>query len=150
WKGEPVYRFDPVKTFGLSRAEFCEPRWIVFLERQAEPAFTLEEIDPEQAVRRLQKDLHRQTPTTSEQECRTIGLLSRRECRKLRYGGNPHTIAGALRSLVQGGLHSAGVVVPCAPNKAVKVEAAFSDPLRRFRSTSLSFNAVSSGRRVVR
>src|SRR5215468_7908165 len=42
WKGEPVLRFDPVKTFGLRRAELCEPRWIIFLERQSEPAFTLE------------------------------------------------------------------------------------------------------------
>src|SRR5262249_14309581 len=66
WKGEPVLRFDPVKTFGLRRAELCEPRWIIFLERQSEPAFTLEEIDPEEAVRRLKKDLHRQAFTTAE------------------------------------------------------------------------------------
>jgi hypothetical protein len=148
WKGEPVFRFDPVKTFGLRRAELCEPRWIIFLERQSEPAFTLEEIEPEEAVRRLQKDLHRETLTTAEREWRTIDLLSRRECRTLRYGGNPHTIAGALRCLVQEGLNRPRVLAFSAPNKPAKVEASLSDPLRRFRSTSLSFDAVLMGRRL--
>jgi len=148
WEGEPVFRFDPVKTFGLRRAELCEPRWIIFLERQSEPAFTLEEIDPEEAVRRLQKDLHRETLTTAEREWRTIDLLSRRECRTLRYGGNPHTIAGALRCLVQEGLNRPRVLASSAPNKPAKVEASLSDPLRRFRSTSLSFDAVLMGRRL--
>jgi hypothetical protein len=148
WKGEPVFRFDPVKTFRLRRAELCEPRWIIFLERQSEPAFTLEEIDPEEAVRRLQKDLLRETLTTAEREWRTIDLLSRRECRTLRYGGNPHTIAGALRCLVQEGLNPPRLLASFASNKPVKVEASSSDPLRRFRSTSLSFDAVLMGRRI--
>src|SRR5262245_6039959 len=148
WEGEPLFRFDPVKTFGLRRAELCEPRWIIFLERQSEPAFTLEEIDPEEAVQRLQKDLHRETLTTAEREWRTIDLLSRRECRTLRYGGNPHTIAGALRCLVQEGLNRPRVLAYSAPNKHAKVEASLSDPLRRFRSTSLSFDAVLMGRRL--
>jgi hypothetical protein len=148
WKGEPVFRFDPVKTFGLRRAELCEPRWIIFLERQSEPAFTLEEIDPEEAVRRLKKDLHRQALTTAEREWRTIDLLSRKECRMLRYGGDPHTVAGALRCLIEGGLNHPGVLASSVPDKPVEVEASFSDPLRRFRSTSLSFDAVLMGRSV--
>ena len=148
WKGEPVLRFDPVKTFGLRRAELCEPRWIIFLERQSEPAFTLEEIDPEEAVRRLKKDLHRQAFTTAEREWRAIDLLSRKECRTLRYGGDPHTVAGALRCLIEGGLNPPGVLASSVPDKLMKIETPLSDPLRRFRSTSLSFDAVLMRRRV--
>src|SRR5262245_24191128 len=149
WKGKPVFRFDPVKILGLRRAEHCEPRWIIFLERQSEPAFRLEEIDPGEAVQRLQKDLHRQTLVTSEREWRTVDLLSRRECRTLRYGGDPHTIAGALRCLIEGGLNRTNEFASSVLNKPVKVEASSSsDPLRRFRSTSLSFDAVLMGRRV--
>jgi len=148
WKGEPVFPFDPVKTFGIGRAECSEPSWIVFLERQSEPGFALEEIDAEEAARRLQKDLHRQTHTATARELRTIDLLSRGQCRMLRYGGNPHTIAGALRCLVQEGLPRSTVPASFAPRQSVKVEASSSDPLRRFRSTSLSFDAALMGRRI--
>src|SRR5215468_4353287 len=115
WKGEPVFRFDPVETFGVRRAECCEPSWIVFLERQSDPGFALEEIDPEEAARRLRKGLLRDTHTATARELQTIDLLSRGRCRMLRYGGNPHTVAGALRCLVQGGLPRSTVPASFAP-----------------------------------
>ena len=148
WKGEPVFRFDPVEAFGLSRVKCCEPNWIVFLERQSEPAFSLDEIDPEETARRLRKDLHRQTLETAERQQRTIDTLSERGGRRLRYGGNPHTIAGALRCLIEGGWNPNKVVASSLPSKPVCAEAPPCDPLRRFRATSLSFDVALMGKSI--
>src|SRR4029077_1304696 len=65
-KGEQVLRFDPVEVFGITRVPCCEPRWMLFLERESAPVFSLNEIELEEAAERLRKDLHRETPETSE------------------------------------------------------------------------------------
>jgi hypothetical protein len=97
WKGEPAFRFDPVQLLGVTRAESCEPSWIVFLERQPDSTFQLEEVAPEEAATLLQKDLHQEMPEASERQLLTIRALSQRHCCRLRYGGDPHAVARALR-----------------------------------------------------
>src|SRR5207344_890893 len=73
--GEPAYRFDPAEVFGIRRVPNCEPRWIVFLERQSESAFSLCQISPDEAAHRLRKDLHQETTVAAEHQRRTIDSL---------------------------------------------------------------------------
>lgn len=143
-KGEKVFRFDPIQLFNLSHVQCCEPRWVVFLERQPEPLFSLTELVPDEAARRLEKDLHRETPETQEQQRHTIDALAGRACYRLRYGGNPHTIAGVLRCLVAEGWKTRKVISPI--KWRAPVEAPYQDPLRRFRATPLGSEVLLTGR----
>src|SRR5262249_59784769 len=96
-----VFRFDPVEVFGITRAQCCEPRWILFLERESAPVFSLDEIELEEAAERLQKDLHRETPETAERQRQAIETLLTQGCRTLPYGGAPHKSAAAVLFLVK-------------------------------------------------
>ena len=147
-KGEPVFRFDPGQLFGVTQVQSCEPRWVVFLERQSRPSFSLSAIFPEEAARRLQQDLHQESSETAERQQRTINALSGRECCSLRYGGNPQTIAGALRHLIAGQLKPIKTFLPPQTEATVRTHALPSDPLRRFRATSLRSNVSIMGRTI--
>ena len=46
WNGDSVLRFDPVQVLGVARVPSCEPRCVVFLEREDGPAFALEGMPP--------------------------------------------------------------------------------------------------------
>src|SRR5207247_8492882 len=83
------------------RVQCCEPRWILFLERESASVFLLDDIELEVAAERLQNDLHRETPETAERQQRAIETLLTRGCRTLRYGGDPHKDADAQPCLVQ-------------------------------------------------
>jgi len=147
-KGEPVFRFDPVQAFGVSHVQCCEPRWILFLERQSEPVFSLDEMDLEEAAERLQKDLHREVPATAERQRQTIDTLLARGCRTLRYGGDPHKVADALRCLIEGGWNPANTVASSLPNVSMRGETPAYDPLRRFRVTSLTLDVLTMGKSI--
>jgi hypothetical protein len=148
WNEDSAVRFDPVECLGLSRVQSCEPRWLVFLERQPEAAFSLQVIPSQEAACRLQRGLHQQSPETAARQRRTIDALTQQKCFQLRYGGNPHTIAGALRDLLQGNVpltvearHDEPMAPPLPAGPA-------SDPLRRFRATCLRSDTVIMGRRI--
>ncbi len=146
WKGQPVVRFDPAERLGLSRIRCCEPRWVIFLEQESSPTFSLNRIAPEEAEGLLQKDLHQETPEISTQECQTIRRIVERECYKFHYGGNPHTVAGALRCLVTEGLKPSRASFSARPQKPISLAVAGSDPLRRFRPTPLGSDLLLMGR----
>ena len=152
--GEPAYRFDPAEVFGISRVPNCETRWIVFLDRQSESAFSLSEIAPEDAARRLRKDLHRETVEASEQQRRTIDSLSKSNCFRLCYGGDPREAALALRHLVTKRWSTHETIISTSPNvstppkKSVQFEAASIDPLRRFRATPLRSDLLLMGKHI--
>ena len=141
-----VVRFIPADALGLNQVECCEPRWIIFLERHSEPTFALRKIAPEEAIRRFEKGLHRQTPEILNLERGTIGALVTNECYVLRYGGNPHTVAGAIRSLIVDSRKLTTVSAPAAPSQDSETECP--DPLRRFRSTPLQADLLLMGRRI--
>ena len=147
WKEDPVFRFDPAQALGVTRTSSCEPRWIVFLERQADPAFELHEVLPEEAAIRMQKDLHQELPEAAERQRGTINALSRRTCYRLRYGGDPHTVAGALRQLLLGRENVTGKS-QCVEVTAVPGASTSSDPLRRFRATCLRSDISLMGRHI--
>jgi hypothetical protein len=145
---QEVLRFDPVEVFGACRVRCCEPRWVVFLERQPEPAFSLASMDPDEAARRLESHLHRETTEVRERQWRTVETLVTRECYQLRYGGDPHMIAGALRSLVAEGWKTGKSLPRVLPRKHSKAETHCEDPLRRFRATPLACEVSLMGRSI--
>jgi hypothetical protein len=149
WKGEPALRFDPVQLLGVTRAESCEPCWIVFLERQADPIFQLEEVAPEEAAMLLEQDLHLEMPEASQRQRLTVRALSQKFCYRLRYGGgDPHAAAGALRQLfIEQGSSNGSTQRPRDPHPG-KTPLLSSDPLRRFRVTSLRSDVFLMGRHL--
>ncbi|HEV2245403.1 MAG TPA: hypothetical protein VGW37_02010, partial [Terriglobia bacterium] len=135
FKGEDELRFDASQVPGLHCVRCCEPRWLVFLERQSQPAFSLSRVSPEESARKLTSHLHRETPGVLEKQFRAIEKLVSRECYLLRYGGDARTIAGALRSLVINDWKTKKPLPRSSPRKLLQSGASLDDPLRRFRAT---------------
>jgi hypothetical protein len=73
--------------------------------------------------------------------------LAQKKCYRLRYGGDPHTIAGALRHVflesgdVEGEERRPRTTSPCAAGPS-------GDPLKRFRATCLRYDALIMGRHI--
>jgi hypothetical protein len=143
---DPDLRFDP-SDLGVRHVASCEPQWIVFLERQAEAAFSLETITMEEAGSRLQRGLHQESPDATLRQQRTIEALARKPCYRLRYGGDPHTVAGALRHVFVGSripnvdVHRSAAASTQAPGPP-------GDPLRRFRATCFRHDVSIMGRHI--
>jgi hypothetical protein len=94
--GEPVFRFDPVRQFGLRRPQRCEPRQIIFLERRAESGFCLGAISRSEAAARLEQDLMAEFPAALEKQAVIIDKLTQLPCWRLQYAGRPQEIAEQL------------------------------------------------------
>ncbi|HET9215902.1 MAG TPA: hypothetical protein VFR18_02925 [Terriglobia bacterium] len=146
WNGDSVFRFDPAELFGVTRAEYCEPSWIVFLERQAAPSFVLEELQPEEAINLLELDLHQEMREAAERQHITLQALSKKTCYRLRHGGDPHTVARALGQLFQ--LGNSRRQVYRSRSIAVNKPSLAGDPLRRFRATCLRADVQMMGRHL--
>jgi hypothetical protein len=146
WNGDPVFRFDPAELFGVTRAEYCDPSWIVFLDRQADPTFVLEEIQPQEAINLLQRDLHQEMREAAKQQRVTLQALSQTTCYRLRHGGDPHTVARALRQLFQTG--NSRRQVYRSRQIAIDKSSVGGDPLRRFRATCLRSDVQMMGRHL--
>jgi hypothetical protein len=97
--GERSFEVDPEDVFGIWRSLRCEPRWLVFLERQDKPEHTFVRMSPREAARRLgsaQGRLPRELSRLRETQRATIRNLVERECWLLRYGNSPEDISHAL------------------------------------------------------
>ena len=119
--GERAYEVDPEDLFRIKRSLRCEPRWLVFVERQGKPGHTFVRMPPREAARRLgsaQGCLPRELSRLREIQSATIRSLVERECWLLRHGESPGAIAQALERF-------------CADTrpKARKLEAAKNRPL---------------------
>jgi len=125
----------------------CEPRCVVFLERVAGSAFALEGVTPQEAAFQLERGLHQESPDTTARQRRTIEALAQRRCYRLRYGGDPHTVAGALRHvfLENGSMEGKEPKPTVSSTCAAGVS---SDPLKRFRATCLRHDALLMGRHL--
>ena len=147
WKEDSVLRFDPVQVLGVAGVPSCEPRCVVFLEREAGPAFALEGVTPQEAAFQLERGLHQESPDSTERQRRTIEALAQRRCYRLRYGGDPHTVAGTLRHvfLENGSMEGKEPKPTVSPTCAAGVS---SDPLKRFRATCLRYDALLMGRHL--
>jgi hypothetical protein len=97
--GECAHEVDPERVFGVRRSFRCEPRWLVFLERQPKSGHTFVRMPPQEAAARLESGLAILPPELS-QLCEiqrvTIGSVVERQCWLLRHGENPHEIAQVL------------------------------------------------------
>jgi hypothetical protein len=147
--GQPVtFRFDPVNVPGVKSVRCCEPRWVVFLDRQSKPAFSLTKTAPDEAAGCLESQLHLDMPEVQEQLRRTLESLVARDCYHLQYGGDPHTIAGVLRSMVADGWKIEKSSARSARRKQWQHLVAPQDPLRRFRSTPLVCDLTLMGKSI--
>jgi len=94
--GERAFHIDPERQFQLQRSGHCEPRWLVFLERQPSPDVALDEMPRAEAAARLQEDLMPETPEAMKSRRETINAAVEGGCWLLRYGGEPRHVARAL------------------------------------------------------
>jgi len=96
--GELGYRLPPESLPFLRRVRHCEPRWLVFLDRQPSHGFRLTPLAKPEAESRLQQDLMAELPDAMQQQSSVIARLVELPCNVLQYGGNPWTIARELAS----------------------------------------------------
>jgi hypothetical protein len=97
--GELAFEVDPVGTFGVSRSLYCEPRWLVFVERTQEPCAVFKPIGSAEAASRLAADLEMLPSCISyqrEHQLATIKALVNRDCWVLRHGMTPSSVAREL------------------------------------------------------
>lgn len=99
--GESILRFDPELQFGLKRAKFCEPEYLIFLERHEEPKFSLTEMTSLEAAELIDQELMAEPPALAEQQRRVIKRLITIPCWRLRYGGDPSAVAVKLKRLLE-------------------------------------------------
>ncbi|MBZ5514402.1 MAG: hypothetical protein LAN62_06095 [Acidobacteriia bacterium] len=135
WGGEEAYRVDAREELNVHTTPRCEPRWLIFLERQPIPEFTLRRISAPEAAARMEAGLPQEIPAALAQQRRTIAALVQRDCWVLRHGGDPHAVARALRDWVKalGSRRTRLGETPPAP--LPRIEVARRDPLRRFTPT---------------
>jgi hypothetical protein len=100
--GEVAYQTQPERDFGVSLAQFCRPKWLVFLERLEEPAFYISNISAAQAEEQLCCHLLAQSPDVVVSQTAMVRQLVQEGCWVLRYGGNAQEIAPALREFCLG------------------------------------------------
>jgi hypothetical protein len=101
--GEMAIHLDP-ETIGATRASSCEPRWLVFIERTAEPVIGFRQITSREAASRFVSDLETLPPCISDQrrhQLATLDALVDRECWILRHGVTPAVVARRLQEFCE-------------------------------------------------
>jgi hypothetical protein len=94
-----AYEVDPQHLFRTRQSHFCEPRWLIFLERRNAPCFDLTELPAHEAAARLESDLEdlpAELSPVTETQLATIAELVDRPCWLLRYAGEPQAVARRL------------------------------------------------------
>ena len=94
--GELVFHCDPNQQFGRHGVRECEPRVLVFLDRQEVSGFAMLPMERGEARSRFEIDLMAEAPEVVEAQAETIEKLLALPCWHLQYGGNPHEIAEQL------------------------------------------------------
>jgi hypothetical protein len=105
--GESILRLDPESQLGLTRAKFCEPESLIFLDQrdlgQREgPQFCLQSMSPRDAARRLDQELMAEPPGLMENQRKVIQRLVAIPCWQLQYWGNPGVIVPQLARHLEG------------------------------------------------
>jgi hypothetical protein len=94
--GERVFRLEPEAGLGLKRVRRCEPRSLVFLERNDGLAFGLTPMSSEEAAARLEEDLVAEMPDAGARQMEVVGKLAELPCWLLQYGERPQVVAQEL------------------------------------------------------
>jgi len=97
--GELAYEVDPVEMFGVDRSLFCEPKWLVFVERTEDTGTLFKRISSDDAFRRFAEELEELPADISsmrKQQLQTIRALVNRECWVLQHRLPPSAVAERL------------------------------------------------------
>jgi hypothetical protein len=94
--GELVFHCEPNLRFGRDCYPECEPRLLVFLERQQISGFYMTRMRRNEARSRIEQDLMAETPKAVQKQVETIDELLELPCWRLKYGGRPQVIAEQL------------------------------------------------------
>jgi len=97
--GELAYEVDPVEVFSVDRSLFCEPKWLVFVERTDGTGTFFKPISSDDAFRRFAEELEELPADISNvrnQQLQTIRALVSRECWLLQHRLPPSTVAEKL------------------------------------------------------
>jgi hypothetical protein len=97
--GELAYEVDPVEVFGVDRSLFCEPKWLVFVERTDWAGTFFKLISSDDAFRRFAGELEELPADISnvrKQQLQTIRALVNRECWLLQHRLPPALVAEKL------------------------------------------------------
>lgn len=139
--GERAFELDLEGDFHWTRAARSDPRRLIFLERldsREPPAFELTELDPAEAAARLAADLLPETPEAAAAQRQVIDELVRRPVYRLRYSGDPPSVA---RALIEWFAASGGSTVSPQESSGGGVSAPPSDGATTLRSA----NPITSG-----
>ena len=93
--GERVFHFEPPQP----GARNCEPRLLVFLERQEQRGFSISAINENVARSRIEEDLLAEAPDALQKQARAFDQLLSVPRVLLRYGGHPRKVAEQLSEL---------------------------------------------------
>jgi hypothetical protein len=93
--GERVFHFEPPQP----GARNCEPRLLVFLERQEQRGFSISPINENVARSRIEEDLLAEAPDALQKQARALDQLLSVPRVLLRYGGHPRKVAEQLSEL---------------------------------------------------
>jgi hypothetical protein len=102
--GEMAYEVDAETVFGANVVRYCEPRWVVFLERFCGHGSEFLPLQVEASRVYLESSVERlpvQLTEASERRARIIDRVSELRCWRFRYGGSPQFAALRLREFVE-------------------------------------------------
>ena len=91
--GDRDLRIDLTHATGGERVHACEPRALVFLQRQEGAKFELSPRPRAEAAAQLAEDLMAEPFDIEKRQQRMIADLVQRPCWRLRYGGSPQAVA---------------------------------------------------------
>jgi len=94
--GETVFYCEPGRRFGRQSLSACEPRALLFLERQQSLRFSLVQLGRDEVRSRIEPDLLAEDPDAIRKQERTLENLTAIPSWQLRYGGSPQAIADQL------------------------------------------------------
>ena len=94
--GELAFRLQPEQHLNLTRVRMCEPRWLVFLEREDGADLDLTRMSSSTAAQILEDGLLAETPEAVEKQLRTIARLVELPSWLLRYGAQPPSVVGSV------------------------------------------------------
>src|SRR5579862_6384346 len=94
--GERVFYCEPNRFGGRQGLPACEPRALLFLERQQSPRFSLIPLEKDEVRSRIERDLLAEVPGAVEKQERTLENLLAVPAWQLLYGGSPQAIADQL------------------------------------------------------
>jgi hypothetical protein len=99
--GERVFHCEPDRRSEAHRFQECEPRLLVFLERQQISSFHMTHISAIDVRSRIEQELMAEGFEAVQKQAETIDQLLTVPCRRLQYGGRPQVIAEQLDAILE-------------------------------------------------